>query len=129
MSLANAFDNSASPESSMRRIQRFMAGFDLQMKLVSRFIFGILPEKEKENLIMDRTNWKFGNSNVNILMLGVCYKNMAIPLIFNMLDKQENSDSAERIDLVSKFIEWFGREKIDCLLADREFVGHKWLCF
>jgi len=38
-------------------------------------------------LVMDRTNWKFGNSNIKILMLVVCYKNMAIPLIFKMLDK------------------------------------------
>jgi len=45
MALANAFDNSASPESSMRRIQCFMANFDFSMKLVSGFIFGILPEK------------------------------------------------------------------------------------
>jgi len=129
MSLACAFDNTASPGSSMRRIQRFMAGFDLPMRLVSMFIFGILPEKESLILVMDRTNWKFGNRNINILMLGVCYKNMAIPLIFKMLDKRGNSDSAERIDLVGKFIEWFGREKIDCLLADREFIGYKWLNF
>jgi len=45
MSLAIAFDNSDSPEGSMRRIQRFMANFNLPMKLVSRFIFGILPHK------------------------------------------------------------------------------------
>jgi len=129
MPLACAFDNTASPGSSMRRIQRFMANFDLPMKLVSRFIFGILPEKENLVLVVDRTNWKFGNANINILMLGVCYKNMAIPLIFKMLNKRGNSDSAERIDLVSKFIEWFGKDKIDCLLADREFIGYKWLNF
>jgi len=45
MSLACAFDNKASPESSMRRIQRFMANFDFSMKIVSGFIFRILPEK------------------------------------------------------------------------------------
>jgi hypothetical protein len=26
-------------------------------------------------------------------------------------------------------IEWFGKESIDCLLADREFVGGIWLEF
>jgi len=62
-------------------------------------------------------------------MLGVCYKNMAIPLIFRMLDKRGNSNTEERIDLMSKFIKWFGVDKIDCLLADREFVGHKWIDF
>lgn len=57
MSLANVFDSSANTESSLRRIQRFMADFDLPMKLVSSFIFGILPEKKNLVLVMDRTNW------------------------------------------------------------------------
>jgi len=45
MSLACVFDSEASPESSMRRIQRFMANFDFPMRVVSKFIFGILPKK------------------------------------------------------------------------------------
>jgi hypothetical protein len=45
MALASVFDGKANPESSMRRIQRFMGDFDLPMKLISCFIFGILPEK------------------------------------------------------------------------------------
>ena len=34
-----------------------MADFDLPMKLVSSFIFGILPEKKNLVLVMDRKNW------------------------------------------------------------------------
>jgi len=105
LALANVFDSGSSPGSSMRRIQRFMAGFDFSMRLVSSFIFGILPNKKNLILVMDRTNWKFGDKNINILMLGVCYKNMAIPLIFKMLDKRGNSSTNERIDLVNKFME------------------------
>jgi len=62
-------------------------------------------------------------------MLGVCYKNMAIPLIFKMLDKKGVSDTTERICLINMFIKWFGLDKIECLLADREFIGYKWLDF
>lgn len=128
-SLANVFDSSASAESSMRRIQRFMADFDLPMKMISSFIFGLLPERKNLVLVLDRTNWKFGSSNINILMLGVCYKNMAIPLMFKMLDKRGNSDTWERIALMKNFIRWFGKDSIDCLLADREFIGKGWLDF
>ena len=39
MALANVFDSYANTESSLRRIQRFMADFDLPMKLISSFIF------------------------------------------------------------------------------------------
>ena len=128
-SLANVFDSSASTESSLRRIQRFMADFDLPMMLISKFIFNILPNKKDLVLVLDRTNWKFGNSNINILMLGICYKNIAIPIMFKMLDKRGNSDTLERMGLVKQFIHWFGKDCIDCLLADREFVGEKWLGF
>lgn len=129
ISLSHAFDSNANAESSLRRIQRFMADFDLPMRLIAGFILNILPDKKNLVLVLDRTNWKFGTSNINILMLGVCYKNMAIPVMFKMLDKKGNSDTAERIALIQQFITWFGRDCIDCLLADREFIGHYWLDF
>jgi hypothetical protein len=31
--------------------------------------------------------------------------------------------------LIKQYIEWFGKQNINCLLADREFVGSKWLEF
>jgi hypothetical protein len=127
--IASAFDTKADKNSSYRRIQRFMRDFDFPMKVVSVLIFNILPFKENLVLVLDRTNWKFGEHNINILMLGVSYKNVAFPLMFKMLDKRGNSDTQERIDLIRKYIEWFGKPSIDCLLADREFVGGKWLEF
>jgi hypothetical protein len=127
--IASAFDTKADKNSSYRRIQRFMKDFDFPMKIVSMLVFNILPFKENLVLVLDRTNWKFGEHNINILMLGVSFKNVAFPLMFKMLDKQGNSETKERIDLLRKYIEWFGKHSIDCLLADREFVGGKWLEF
>lgn len=127
--LASGFDTKANKDSSYRRIQRFMAYSDFSMEMVSKLIFTLLPTKDNLVLIIDRTNWKFGKKNINILMLGIGYKNIAIPLLFTMLAKQGNSCTQERIDLVNKFIKWFGVQTIGCLLADREFVGDKWLEF
>ena len=62
-------------------------------------------------------------------MLGVSYKNVAFLLMFKMLDKRGNSDTEERIELIKKYIKWFGKQSINCLLANREFVGSKWLAF
>ena len=127
--LASAFDTIAKKDSSYRRIQRFMKDFDFPLKIISTLIFSILPSKNDLVLILDRTNWKFGSNNINILMLGVSYKNVAFPLMFKMLDKRGNSDVQERIDLIQQYINWFGRDTINCILADREFVGGKWLGF
>jgi hypothetical protein len=125
--LAAGFDSKVNKESSYRRIQRFMSGFDLPMKLISTLIFNLLPEQENLTLVLDRTNWRFGSKNINILMLGVSYRNVAFPLMFTMLDKRGNSDMQERIDLMNQYIAWFGVSTIDSLLADREFIGDKWL--
>jgi hypothetical protein len=106
-----------------------LAEVDLPMKWIAKLIFGLLPQKDSLVLVIDRTNWKLGEKNTNILMLGVSYKNVAFPLMFRMLNKRGNSHSRERIALMKDFIDWFGKDCIDCLLADREFVGKEWLGF
>jgi len=127
--LAAGFDSCVDASSSYRRIQRFMALADLSLIWVAKFIFSLLPEKDNLVLSMDRTNWKFGDKNINILMLGVSYKNVAFPIMFKMLDKRGNSNTSERIALVQDFIDCFGIDRIDSLLADREFVGEQWIDF
>ncbi len=125
--LANAFDSGSKATSSLRRVQRFISGFTLESDLIAKLIFGLLPEKGKYTLTIDRTNWKFGQTNINIFMLGVVYKGVAFPLLFSMLNKRGNSNSKERIDLVNRYVRLFGKDTIECLVADREFVGQQWL--
>jgi hypothetical protein len=84
-----------------------------------------LPEKENLKLSIDRTNLKFGKTDINIFMLEITYKGMAFLLIFSMLSKHGNSNCEERIDLINRFIRLFGKSRIDFILADREFIGDK----
>ena len=51
--LANAFDSKAQAESSLRRVQRFIAKFLLDSDLVAKLIFGLLPHKENLKLSID----------------------------------------------------------------------------
>ncbi len=127
--LANAFDSQSNSNSSLRRIQRFIADYTLDSDLIARLVFNLLPPKEKYILSIDRTNWKFGKADINIFMLGVVYKGVAFPLLFKMLDKRGNSNSKERIDLINRFIHLFGKDVIESVVADREFVGKDWLAF
>ncbi len=62
-------------------------------------------------------------------MFAISYKGLAFPLMFSMLSKRGNSSTQERISLVERFIRLFGKECIDCLVADREFVGDQWIEF
>jgi len=127
--LANAFDTQSDASSSLRRIQRFIANYSLDSNLIARLVFNLLPLQDKLVLSIDRTNWKFGQTNINIFMLGIVYKGVAFPLLFTMLDKRGNSNCKERIDLINRFIDLFGKDVIKSVVADREFVGQDWLAF
>jgi hypothetical protein len=71
-------EGSAKVESNYRRIQRLFKGQVIDYKVTARLLSTILPNDEKWVLMMDRTNWKLGKSNVNLLVLGVAYKGMAL---------------------------------------------------
>lgn len=111
--------------SNLRRIQRFYADFEMDYDQVALLIASYLPMR-KFKLCLDRTNWQFGEQNINIMVLTVRYAGTGIPLLFSMLDKQGCSNTGERIDLLERFIRLFGANRIACLIADREFVGEKW---
>jgi hypothetical protein len=127
--LAVGFDCPAKVDSSLRRIQRFMAEYILDTQLIARFIFALLPHKPPYRLTMDRTNWKFGSTDINILVLAVVYQGVAFPVLYKMMPKRGNSSTRERIVLLEEFIGLFGADSIECLLADREFVGQHWLTY
>jgi hypothetical protein len=128
--LAEGFDNDIEVSSNLRRIQRFFANFNLDSDLIARLLYKILPVQGKLKLSLDRTNWKFGTVNINILVLGVIYDNVALPILWTFLgNKRGNSNQKERIALVSRFIRLFGVKTIDCITADREFIGDDWWNF
>jgi hypothetical protein len=79
-------------------------------------------------LVMDRTNWKYGNCAYNLLVLSVIWNNVSIPIYWISLDnKGGNSDSSQRISLINWFIATFGSQNITHLFADREFPAEQFL--
>ena len=128
--LATGFENPVQLSSNLRRIQRFFASFKFSENLTAQLLFKMLPAMPQYALSLDRTNWQFGKTNINILVLGVIFKGVAFPLLWLFLgDKKGNSDQNERILLLQRFIDLFGRDKIDYLTADREFIGEIWWNF
>jgi len=125
--LAIAFETGVKTGSSLRRIQRFMADYVLDTDLIARLIFKMPPHQTPYRLVMDRTNWKFGQTNINVLTLAIVYQGVAFHLLISMLDKRGNSHTKERIEIINRYVHLFGNQTIDCLLADREFVGEHWI--
>lgn len=125
--LACGFESKASVSSRYRRIKRFFREFDICFVSVSVWIIRFFDfGKAPLYLSMDRTNWRWGKQDINILMLSVVYRGIAVPLLWELLPKKGNSNTKERIALMKRFTKQFGKEQIACLLADREFVGTAW---
>lgn len=124
--VSQAIGGNASHSSKLRRVQRFFAGFDMDCNLIARLVFALLPNKPPYCLSLDRTNWKFGKANINILTISVCYMGVGIPLMWILLPKQGNSNWAERKLLRDRYISLFGVDSIEAFMADREFIGGKW---
>jgi len=128
--LACAFMGESELNSHYRRLQRFFAQVRFPRHTLANLLLGLFySADEKVYLSMDRTNWKWGKANINLLVLSACYRGVAIPLYWTALNKRGNSNTQERIALINEFIDGFGKARIAGLLGDREFVGDDWFSY
>ncbi len=127
--LATGFRNHAKTDSNFKRLQRFFRDFDLDYSVVAQVIVGMMDIPQPWVLSTDRTEWSFGKTRFNILMLGIVHNGVAYPLVWEMLDKKGNSNGNERMDLVDRFYQIFPDAQVAYLTGEREFVGKQWLTY
>jgi len=125
--LSLGFGGLALPESNYKRLQRFFRGFDLDYTVIAKAVVSWMNIPQPWVLSIDRTTWEFGCHIYNILTIGVVHEGVAFPLLWWMLDKKGNSNSDERMRFIEKLLKLFPDVQIQCLCADREFVGQAWL--
>ena len=127
---ALGFATPAKQDSTCRRIRNFLSKFSFDSADIARALVEICKLKDPLHLAIDRTNWKFGCIDINLLVLAVVVsKQFSIPLFWKALPKKGNSNAAEHIDILQLFIKTFGVERIGSLMADREFIGKVWVDF
>lgn len=126
--LATAIPGKAKVDSKYKRLQRLFKEVTVDFSVVAQVIASWLPEG-LFILTMDRTNWQIGQWSINILYLAIVYQGIAIPILWSYLPKKGNSNTAERIALMTRFVAIFGVAKIDYLAADREFIGARWITY
>jgi len=133
--IANALFGEASQESHYRRLQRFiswLATFEASaQRLLAPLILGILNLGKTDTLLyvaVDRTNWKFGKIHINLLVIGVRYHGVNIPLVWTSLGKAGSSSMQDRISLMKRLLKCLGETPF-VLTADREFIGDEWFHF
>lgn len=123
--IATTFPGRAEIESHYRRLQRFFQQVEFDSPLIAQLVVSFLPDPTY-TLALDRTNRMLGCFSINFLVLSVVHQGIAFPIFWTFLPKKGNSNTKERIELLNRFIDHFGTIKIDCLLADREFIGKEW---
>lgn len=129
--LATYSASKAKQDSHHRRLQRFLSEWEMPSKELTQLILSKIPKpKNGYVLSIDRTNWQFGQTHINILTIGVIIDKIAVPLVWRTLpqaSKRGNSNTSHRITLMSELLEVLPAEQIDFIAMDREFHGKKWL--
>lgn len=115
--IANAFETEVETDSVYRQIQRFLKNENK----VSIDYLKLLKLSGKLKILIDRTEWKFGSTWVNILTLSVAYKNVAIPVLWKVVNHKGNATACEHKAIIKRFVAEFGARRILRVYADREF--------
>lgn len=128
-------DSNNQVESDIRKIQRFFCKAYINYHFFSIMLYQMLGIRGKVTIIIDRSNWDYGKSHINILVAAALYRCpgssqcSAIPIVWEVFNKNGNSNICERKMLMHRLIDIIGKENIAVVLADREFIGHGWIQF
>jgi len=110
-----------------QRLLRFVR-FAVPDGLYTHVVLKLLPPGDLW-LILDRTNWKLGQHDINILLLSASWQSFSFPLLWTLLPHGGSSHQRDRITLLERFLDLRGDREVAGLLADREFVGETWFTF
>lgn len=128
--LTSGFASSAGVASVVRHIERFLLRELIKQHEAARSILDALPEKGRFILTMDGTSWKLGGFKYYVLAVGICFNGISLPVCFSFLPGHDITSFVEEIVIMERGVSLIGRERIECLLADREFGNSnfiKWL--
>ena len=114
-------------DSNLRRIQRFIANYALNLDLVARMIFSLLPVKDGLVLVWTEPTGSSESSTSIYSLSASPTKALPFHCCSVFLDKRGNSIGMNAGISWSGSSDFFGHDCIDCLVADREFIGKEWI--
>lgn len=130
LKLASEYSSRASVASVVRRIERFLLRGLIRQHEAARGILAALPANGRFILSMDGTSWQLGRFKYYVLAVGICFNGISLPICFSFLPGHDITSFVEEIEIMERVVSLIGRERIECLLADREFGNSnfiKWL--
>jgi hypothetical protein len=126
--IAQLMPGEQNPEANRQQMRRCLDHQSMTQEAWSRALAALLPEA-KWVLALDRTEWKRAETTFNLLVLAVVTHGCAVPLLWTVLPACGASDTAERKELIGRFVRLFGKQRLRFLTADREFIGSDWVAW
>lgn len=123
--VAPAFAGRAQPESSYKRIQRFLRSFELPYAAVALALLRQSGVPAPYVLTLDRTEWQLGAVWLNVLVVGVAHQGVALPVLWRVLPKKGCASTEEKLEIVGRCVRLFGARHLAFLAADREFADRE----
>jgi len=120
-----------SNETRYRRLQDFFLNAKLCFHSIGKLIVSRVPKPQGGYVLaMDRTNWRFGRTDISFLVISIVTGSASIPLVWKVLPKKTkrgNSKTNQRIALTRKLLKLLPADQIHVITMDREFLGQAWL--
>ena len=129
--IAHLMPGELNPEANRQQLRRCLDHETLTAEAWAHTIAALLPHSPRTKwiLALDRTEWKRGKTTINLLVLAVVVHGCAVPLLWTVMQNPGASDTTERIELLTRFVAQFGKERLRFLTADREFIGFDWIAW
>lgn len=124
--LGNILNARVASQSNQRRASRFLARDSSWRTALSAWLLSFYPDHV--TLAVDRTEWKFGLTPINLLVVAVVHNGFAFPVLWCQLGKAGSSNSTEVTKLLEKLHAMLGTRSV-LVLMDREFASRALLAW
>jgi hypothetical protein len=105
--------------------------YEIYLEGIFFIIIHLFGQTAQAHLAIDRTDWKVGSRHINLLVIGIVYQGVCIPLVWQDLGRKGNSNAQQRLNLLDKLLRLWKRTSLTIpvleISGDREFIGEKWL--
>lgn len=122
---SRAINQPTQRSSRFKRLQRFLKSFRFAARLYARLVWSLYGQGQQVVLTLDRTEYQQSGEWIQLLVLGLAYKGMSIPLLWHSANRRGNASALARGSLLRAFRQWIqpaaGQQVY--LTADREFIG------
>jgi hypothetical protein len=113
------------------KLRRFFltGAMDDILRGVFLLLLKLIPDVVNGYLVIDRTHWELGKRRYNLLVIGLLYHGVFIPLNWLDLERKGNSNWQTQLALLDKLVSWWslsGKPLPQLFFTgDREFIHHQ----